>query len=187
MKLSDKVKELRNQHGFSQEELARQTQLSLRTIQRIEQNETEARGDTLKRLAQVFNLKPMELTSQIEKEQTYLISLLNLSALSFIIYPILGYIVPLILWYFKRNGDEKLNETGKKLLNFQATWTLAVSFFYALFMLVKVMHLGGFFSVYTFLIILYSFYALNFALILFNTFRSKNMKEVIYIPAIPFF
>ena len=56
MKLSDKVKALRNEHGFSQEELAKQTQLSLRTIQRIEQNETGARGDTIKRLAQVFDL-----------------------------------------------------------------------------------------------------------------------------------
>ncbi|MDQ0969600.1 transcriptional regulator with XRE-family HTH domain [Flavobacterium sp. W4I14] len=187
MKLSDKIKELRTQHGFSQEELAKQTQLSLRTIQHIEQNETEARGDTLVRLAQVFGLKPVDLTPQTEKEQTYLIPLLNFSALSFFIYPILGFIVPLILWYFKRNGDKKLNETGKKLLNFQATWTLAIFFVNAFSMLIKVMHFGGIFRIYTFLVIIYGFYALNFVLILFNTFRSKNLKDLIYKPAIPFF
>ncbi len=187
MKLSDRVKKLRNQHGFSQEELAKQTQLSLRTIQRIEQNETEARGDTLIRLAQVFGLKPIDLTGTNEKAQTYLVPILNFSALSFLIYPILGFIVPLILWYFKRNEDEKLNETGKKLLNFQATWTLLISFLYALSMFIKVMHVGGIFRIYTFLIIIYGFYALNFVLILLNTFRSKNLKDVIYKPAIPFF
>ncbi|WP_165501372.1 helix-turn-helix domain-containing protein [Pedobacter psychrodurus] len=187
MKLSDKVKELRIQHGFSQEELARQTQLSLRTIQRIEQNETEARGDTLKRLAQVFNLKPVELIGQVEQEQTYLIPLLNLSALSFIIYPILGFIVPLILWYFKRNGDKSLDEAGKKLINFQATWTLAITLVYGFSIFAKVMHFRGMFSFYTYLAIPYGFYALNFILIVINTIRSKNLKEVIYKPAIPFF
>lgn len=187
MKLSQKVKELRSQHGFSQEELARQTQLSLRTIQRIEQNETEARGDTLKRLAQVFNLKPIELTGQVEKEQAYLIPLLNLSALSFIIYPILGFIVPLILWYFKRNGDVRFDNAGKKLINFQATWTLAITLIYGFSMLSKIMHFGGMFSFYLYLAIPYGFYALNFILIVINTIRSRKLKEVIYKPAIPFF
>lgn len=186
MRLSDKLKELRNQHGFSQEEVARQTQLSLRTIQRIEQNETGARGDTLIRLAQVFGLKPIDLTGKTEKEETYLIPLLNLSALSFIVYPILGFIVPLVLWYFKRNSDEKLNETGKKLLNFQATWAMVISLMYVTFIFFKIMHIGGIFGKYVFLVIC-GLYALNFVLILINTFRSKKSKEVIYKPAIPFF
>ncbi|RBQ02773.1 helix-turn-helix domain-containing protein [Pedobacter miscanthi] len=186
MRLSDKLRELRNQHGFSQEELARQTQLSLRTIQRIEQNETGARGDTLIRLAQVFGLKPMDLTSKTEKEETYLIPLLNFSALSFLIFPVLGFIVPLILWYFKRNGDEKLNETGKKLLNFQATWTLAISLIYVMFIFFKIMHMGGIFGNYIFWVMC-GLYPLNFVLILINTLRSKKLKEVIYKPAIPFF
>jgi len=187
MKLSDKVKALRNQHGLSQEELAKQTQLSLRTIQRIEQNETGARGDTIKRLAQAFDLTPIDLTGQVEKEQSYFLQLLNLSALSFIIYPVLGFIVPLILWYLKRNEDSRLDEMGKKLLNFQATWTLAVTLIYSFSMLAKIMHFGGRYSIYTYLIIPYCFYALNFVFILINTFRSKNLKTVVYKPAIPFF
>jgi len=187
MKLSDRVKELRNQHGFSQEELARQTQLSLRTIQRIEQSETEARGDTLIRLAQVFGLTPIDLIAVSEKEQIHLAPLLNLSALSFLVFPLLGFIIPLILWYLKRNEDEKLNEIGKKLLNFQATWTLAVSFLYVFGMFVRMMHIGGIFKISTFFIIIIAFYVLNFMLILINTFRSKKLKKVIYKPAIPFF
>jgi len=187
MKLSDKVKALRNEHGFSQEELAKQTQLSLRTIQRIEQNETGARGDTIKRLEKVFDLSPVDLIGQVEKEQTYLFPLLNLSALSFIIYPILGFIVPLILWYFKRNEDPRLNEMGKKLLNFQATWTLVITLIYSVSLFTKIMHLGGRFSFYTYLVIPFCLYALNFVFILINTFRTKNLKEVIYKPAIPFF
>lgn len=187
MKLSDRVKELRNQYGFSQEELARQTHLSLRTIQRIEQNKTEARGDTLIRLARAFGLKPIDLTAISEKEETHFALLLNLSALSFLIFPLLGFIIPLVLWYLKKTEDERLSETGKKLLNFQATFTLAVSFLYVSGMFVKMMHIGGIFKISTFFIVIFTFYVLNFILILINAFRSKKLKTVIYKPAIPFF
>lgn len=47
--LAKKIKELRGRKGMSQEELAEKSQLSLRTVQRIEGGETEPRGDTLHR------------------------------------------------------------------------------------------------------------------------------------------
>lgn len=187
MTLSERIKTLRAQHGFSQEELARQTQLSLRTIQRIEQNETEARGDTLKRLAEVFELKPVDLINRTEKEETISIHLLNLSALSFIVYPLLGFIVPLFLWYIKRKDDKKLDEVGKKLINFQMTWALIATVFYVVVKLLIFMHVAGNFNFYAFLAIRYAYYALNFVLIIVNTFRIRNEKAVIYKPAIPFF
>ncbi len=49
-----RIKELRNSLGLSQDQLAEQTQLSLRTIQRIENGETDARGDTITRLAKAL-------------------------------------------------------------------------------------------------------------------------------------
>ena len=187
MKTGDKVKELRLRHGFSQEELAKQTQLSLRTVQRLEQGETEAQGDTLRRLARVFELKPAELIGQIAVAENNLVPILNLSALSFIIYPALGFIVPLVLWYFKRDGSKELDEAGKRLVNFQATWTLAVATVYSIGMLSKVLHIGGAFSLYLYLILPYLFYTVNFIFIVVNTVRSRNLKAVVYKPAIPFF
>ena len=47
-RLGKRLKELRNRKGLSQEQLAEDSCLSLRTIQRIEKNETVPRGDTLK-------------------------------------------------------------------------------------------------------------------------------------------
>ncbi len=46
--LSKKVKELRKRKGFSQEELAEQSGLSLRTIQRIENGESDPTGDSFR-------------------------------------------------------------------------------------------------------------------------------------------
>ena len=59
--LSQRVKELRKNKGLSQEELAKTAGLSLRTIQRVENRETEPTGDTLKRIATALNSTPAEL------------------------------------------------------------------------------------------------------------------------------
>ena len=59
--LSQKVKELRKNKGLSQEELAKTAGLSLRTIQRVENRETEPTGDTLKRIATALDSTPAEL------------------------------------------------------------------------------------------------------------------------------
>jgi transcriptional regulator with XRE-family HTH domain len=46
--LAQRIKELRNRKGMSQEFLAEESGLSLRTIQRIENSETVPRGDIAK-------------------------------------------------------------------------------------------------------------------------------------------
>ena len=59
--LSKRLKELRNQKGMSQETLAEESGLSLRTIQRIENGRSNPTGDTLKRLSNALNVTPDEL------------------------------------------------------------------------------------------------------------------------------
>ena len=46
-KLGQKLKELRATRGMSQEYLAEESRVSLRTIQRIESNESEPTGETI--------------------------------------------------------------------------------------------------------------------------------------------
>ncbi len=60
-KLAQGAKELRKEKNFSQEELAKLSGLSLRTIQRIEKGETTPTGETLKRLSNVLEVSPHEL------------------------------------------------------------------------------------------------------------------------------
>ena len=118
------IKTLRNRKGFSQEELSEKTGLSLRTIQRIENGETEPRGDSLKRLALVFDVPVDEIVDwTVREDKGFLISL-NLSALSFIFFPLLGILVPLIIWISKKDKIQNINAIAKSLLNFQITWTI---------------------------------------------------------------
>ena len=63
---SQRVKELRKEKSLSQEELAKAAGLSLRTIQRVENRETEPTGDTLKRIATALDSTPAELLNWTE-------------------------------------------------------------------------------------------------------------------------
>src|ERR1700712_781132 len=100
---SAKIKQLRTLLGYSQMELAQNAGLSLRTIQRIESGETKPHGDTLQRLSQALNTAPAELIELPGQTDKLFLIMLNLSALSFIVFPLLGVIVPLILWMIQRH------------------------------------------------------------------------------------
>jgi len=67
-KLAQKVKELRKGKALSQEELAKNSGLSLRTIQRVENGETKPTGETLKRISNELNITPNELIGKAGNE-----------------------------------------------------------------------------------------------------------------------
>ena len=117
--LFKKVKELRLKRGLSQQQLADDAKLSLRTIQRIEKGETVPRGDTLKMLAIGLNVSLDEIIDwQVQEDRNVLI-ILNLSQLGFLAFPILGVALPLALWILKKEKVKDVNEVGIVILNFQ--------------------------------------------------------------------
>jgi len=184
--LAIRVKELRNQKGMSQEILAEESGLSLRTIQRIENGETNPTGDTLKRLSNALNVNPDELIDWTIKEDKGYLTFLNLSALTFIFFPLLGILVPFILWTSKRDKLKDINKIGKDLINFEITWTITL--FFIPFLLVVLAKIGIIESV-VFRTILISFvimYILNIIFIIINTLQIHNEKEVVYFPKIRF-
>ena len=65
------IQKLRLQHGWSQEQLADLSGLSVRTIQRIENGQT-ASVESLKSLGAVFNVDFSELTSEKDSEMNTL-------------------------------------------------------------------------------------------------------------------
>ncbi len=197
--LAKKIKELRNRKALSQEELSNLSGLSLRTIQRIENGETEARGDTLKRLANALGVTADELIDWEEQEDHGLLAFMNLSALCFIVFPLLGVIIPMAIWMLKKGKVKYINETGKKLLNFQITWCIGLFLGYIFFILVAFFHvslpfLGNGDSMILnmgigeliLIGIPIGFYLFNLVLILVNSVRSVKAKKVFYQPAIPF-
>jgi transcriptional regulator with XRE-family HTH domain len=130
LELGKRIKELRLKFGVSQDELAETAQLSLRTIQRIENGETEPRGDSLKRLSRALHVNVEELTlptleksiEPVLKADRNILLLLNFSILGFLIFPLLGIIFPWILWTVYKDKYSFVNQRGKQIMKNQAWW-----------------------------------------------------------------
>ncbi|WP_430974499.1 DUF4870 domain-containing protein [Sunxiuqinia rutila] len=193
--LARRVKLLRSRKGFSQELLAENSGLSLRTIQRMENGETEPRGDTLKRLAHALDVSSDEIMDwTIEEDRGFLTSL-NLSALSFILFPLLGILVPLILWISKKDKIKDVDQVARNLLNFQISWSMFLflglignilltqyrihssgDINMAILMTANLLNIGLFGLTYFF----------NLTLVIINTIRIQNEKATWYFPKIRF-
>lgn len=175
--LAKRIKDLRLRKGFSQEELSEKSGLSLRTIQRIENGETEPRGDSLKRLAVALQVSPDEIFNWQVIEDKNVLIMLNLSQLGFVAFPLLGIIIPLAIWILKKDVIKDVDKQGKSIINFQITWVAAL---FPLF-IVGWLLLGP--IVILIIILLYTF---NFILVLTNTKRVYKEKDVWYKPSFSF-
>lgn len=181
-----KIKELRKQKGMSQEFLAEESGLSLRTIQRIENGETNPTGESLKRLSNALNVNPDELIDWSIKEDKRYLTFLNLSALTFLFFPLLGILVPFILWTSRKGKIKNINKLGKDLINFEITWTLLLFFIPFLWILIAKIGLLGNLTLSIIFIVIGVMYFINLIFILLNTIRISNENDVIYNPKIKF-
>lgn len=112
--MENQVKILREKKNMTQTELAEKSKLSLRTVQRIEAG-SALKGFTLHTLAQALEVQPEDLI--ITSANTIDISRakrINLSALTGLILPLGGVIVPAILTY--RTKDSVNKKLGKGIL-----------------------------------------------------------------------
>jgi transcriptional regulator with XRE-family HTH domain len=193
--LAKQVKELRKRKGLSQEELAENSGVRLRTIQRIEKGETEPTGETLKRMSHALNVIPEELIDWTVIEDRGYLKAMNLSALTFILFPLLGILIPLIMWVAKKDKLKDINKVGKTIINFQITWTIILfaGVIINALVLTNRIHSTGDISAHYFissqnfnLIFLSILYILNLVLIIFNTYRIQKIKNVFYQPKINF-
>lgn len=127
--IGDIIKRRRITIGLSQEELSQESQLSLRTIQRIENNASNPRGYSIKAIAKVLDIPLQELTRGNrghEDETMTKLSLINLSALVVLVIPYGNLLAPLFLWIHYRKGRE-VDRFGRSIINFQLSWVLATS------------------------------------------------------------
>ena len=177
--------------------------MSLRTIQRIENGETEPRGDTLKRLADTLNVTPDELIEWKQAEDNSYLYYLNLSALAFLVFPVLGIIVPSVLWVNKKDKIKNVYKMGADILNFQITWNIIFFITIPLFLVLRMVFMfdaiekAGDISaavvadsmkkvLLSYSISLLFLYGYNLVFIIINAVRTIRGKSVKYFPKIKF-
>ncbi|WP_439182651.1 DUF4870 domain-containing protein [Carboxylicivirga taeanensis] len=183
--LQKRVKELRTSKGMSQENLAEQSKLSVRTIQRIENGETVPRGDTLKRLAVSLQVSPDDIIDWKTIEDKNVITMLNLSQLGFLVFPLLGIIIPLAIWMLKKEKIRDVDTTGKAIINFQISWIILLFAFYSLLGISFLFHVVLIplpFPAIIFVVV--GLYVFNLIMIFSNSNYYHQKQKVKYIPAL---
>ena len=129
MILGQIIKEARLKKGLTQEELSSKTDISIRTIQRIENGEVDPRSFTLQSIASALDIKYEDLINQGQKESeaalqnqnSVWLPLIHLSGLFLLLLP------PLFIWIWQKDKIKNLNKHGIDVLNFQLSmWIILI-------------------------------------------------------------
>ncbi len=108
--IGQKIADLRKQKGKTQEDLAFDCQLNVRTVQRIETGEVEPRLSTLKILSGVLDF---EFNGDISTDTRLWLAFMHLSSFMPVV------VFALIIWISKREENPLFDSHGKAVLNFQ--------------------------------------------------------------------
>ncbi len=138
--IGNKIREIRKKKGFSQEELAELSKINLRTVQRIENNETDPRGATLNLICKVLEINIEDILDYGKTTDKNFLIYFHLSVLAFLAFPIGNIILPLTLWLTKKDKIVGLKEIGANLLNFQILWSIASFLSVTVYAFNKIMH-----------------------------------------------
>jgi transcriptional regulator with XRE-family HTH domain len=119
------IKELRLKKGITQEDLASMTDISVRTIQRIESGEVDPRAFTLQSIASALDVDYATLAMNealpddtAQKGSSKWLPLIHLSGLLILIVP------PIVLYILKRDEVKDIKKHATDVINYQLSISL---------------------------------------------------------------
>lgn len=140
MQLHQKIVLARKNKGLTQEELATGTNVTVRTIQRIESGESSPRPFTLKAIARELSIPFEELAAcngstntaaaaqpvTAAADEAHFLQLHCLACFSFLVIPFVHFLLP--AWLLKRSGTQPAAVTAfaKKTIQTQVYWQIAL-------------------------------------------------------------
>lgn len=135
MALHHRIVAARQQKGFTQEELAELSGLSVRTIQRIENGESLPRSYTLKVIAKALGKHYEDLVNvetpvrvvadqQFPSNDRHFLQLFNLSCFTYLVIPWVHFMIPNYLLKKQNNLQKETVELSQKLLRQQIYWAV---------------------------------------------------------------
>ena len=175
--IGSKIATIRKRKGLSQEKLSDLASINLRTLQRIEKNETQPRGETINCICKALGVDTEDLIDYGKSYNEKFIRNFHLSVLLNIFNPIAGLIVPLILWYGNRQKIMHLNEQGINVINFQIFWTILIYLSLTLWGIYAIMLLPGAFY---FLPVIACIYLVNIIYPIYVCFAIRKGKLKLY-------
>ena len=184
---ASQIKQRRVTLGLSQQELADLTGLSIRTVQRIENGETTPRGFSLRKLAEVLKITPEEVPVQDNSATLFILAVMHLLALGFFVHPVLGPLLPFLLWIVKKDESRELDRAGRRIINFELSLLVALLLLYgAYFLLAPLRVFQNMPADRIFKISYVVLYLLNIVVIVVNTILLYFRRSFWSTPVIPF-
>ncbi|WP_310378920.1 serine hydrolase [Flavobacterium sp.] len=166
--------------GFSQEELSEKTQVTVRTIQRIEKGDVNPHLQTIKLLATALEIELDDLmileNPKQENIQTKWLLLLHGTPILGLILPLCNILFPLFLWIHKREDNVLYDTHGRKVINFQISITLLYLLSFVALVTIEGWGFLFFIAVIPFSIIV----------TFINIFKAINTQKCYYPLSIPF-
>ncbi|WP_324720873.1 serine hydrolase [Salinimicrobium sp. HB62] len=185
-KLSENLVYQRKLKGLTQKELSERTNVTVRTIQRIEKGETDPHLQTVKLLATALEVEVDDLIvlDDPKEEDVQKKWLLLMHATPFIgfVVPLANIFIPLFLWIHKRGDNRIYDEHGRKVVNFHITMAGIFVVALLLMMIIGGVIIGG--GPILTMIILIIPYAV--VVMLINIFTAVNNQKSYYPLSIPF-
>lgn len=140
--IGEKIKQIRQSKGLSQEELAEKANVNLRTVQRLENNINVPRGQTLVLLCNALGVELENIAEYGKKKDSGFLTVFYLSILSFLVMPFGNIIVPFMLWLMKKDKITGFYKKGKRVILIQTLWTI-VSMGLLIMFFFKMIHTQG--------------------------------------------
>lgn len=130
MKIGNTIKEKRLQKGMTQEELALKSDITVRTVQRIESGEVDPRSFTLQAIASALEVDYNELvrvdeppkSEGISSNDTFWLAMLHFSGLLLMIIP------TVIIWTLKKDKIPNIRSHAIDVINFQISMMIYLIF-----------------------------------------------------------
>jgi len=114
------IKELRIKKGMTQEELAEKTEVSTRTIQRIENGQVDPRAYTLQMIAKalevdfsLFTVDEMKESEETEHNNSTWLGFLHLSGILPLVFP------TMLMWHAKKHKTKAISRHYRSVISFQ--------------------------------------------------------------------
>lgn len=184
--VNQRIKQSRKRRGLTQQDLANQAGLSLRTVQRIEKGTEEISGFSLRQISQVLEIPLEQLIMpnvnqiSIDNNQSGSIKALYLASLTFLVNPLLGLLVPAIMGYTKQNKDAQYSKHLKKIIIIHATGLLFLGAFIGYILAADFLKIGlpsslnYIFNSWLFLLLPVCYYVVIIIFTVVNYFRIKG-------------
>jgi transcriptional regulator with XRE-family HTH domain len=201
MEISQKICLARKKKGLTQEELADRANVTVRTIQRIESGENHPRAFTIKALADALEIPFEDLAAEKQvnnnaqatgsgnifdpAEENYFLKTLCLSCFSYLIIPLVHFLLPAFLLKKSGNHHSQTITFARRMIRQQIYWVVMLCIILILTLAYNFIISTYFQKEYLlhYLVPFFIMYFLNLLLILKNLGKiDKKLPVVVSVP-----